>query len=146
MAIVADSGGIFALYDRKDRHHAAVRRVLDAERSLVVIPSAILGELDYLLRQHLGIRAEIDFIESVMSGSFTLENLVYEDVARCHELVTTYQDLDLGLADAAVIATAERLNIDRILTVDERDFRAVLSKRGKPFVLLPADAKLQTKR
>lgn len=145
MAIVADSGAIFALYDRKDRHHAAVRRALDEERSLVVIPSAVLGELDYLLRQHLGIRAEIDFIESIMSGSFTLEDLTPEDVVRCHELVTTYQDLDLGLADAAVIATAERLNIERILTLDERDFRAVRPKGGRPFLLLPADVKLQAK-
>jgi hypothetical protein len=140
LAIVADSGASFALYDRKDRHHAAVRRVLDKEHSLVIIPSAVLGELDYLLREHLGIQAEIDFIESVMSGSFTFENLTPEDVARCHELIKTYQDLDLGL-NAAMIATAERLNIDRILTVDERDFRAVRPKRGKPFVLLPADAK-----
>ena len=141
MAIVADSGAIFALYDRKDRHHKAVLRALDQERSLVIIPTAVLGELDYLLREHLGIRAEIDFIESVMSGSFALENLMPEDVARCHELITMYQDLDLGLADAAVIATAERLNIERILTVDVRDFRAVRPKRGKPFLLLPADAK-----
>ena len=141
MAIVADSGAIFALYDRKDRYHTAVRRVLDQERSLVVIPSAVLGELDYLLREHLGIRAEIDFIESLMSGSFTLENLIPADVVRCHELITTYKDLDLGLADAAVIATAERLNIERILTVDERDFRTVRPKRGRPFVLLPADGK-----
>lgn len=141
MAIVADSGAIFALYDRKDRHHTAVRRVLDHERSLVIIPSAILGELDYLLRQHLGIQAELDFIESVMSGSFTLENLIPEDVVRCHELITTYEDLDLGLADAVVIATAERLNIERILTVDERDFRAVRPKRGRPFLLLPANGK-----
>ncbi len=141
MAIVADSGAIFALYDKKDRHHTAVRRVLDQERSLVVIPAAVLGELDYLLREHLGIRAEIDFIESIMSGSFTLENLIPADVVRCHELITTYKDLDLGLASAAVIATAERLNIERILTVDDRDFRAVRPKRGRPFVLLPADAK-----
>jgi predicted nucleic acid-binding protein len=141
LAIVADSGAIFALYDRKDRHHAAVRRVLDGERSLVIIPSAILGELDYLLRQHLGIQAELDFIESIVSGSFTLETLISEDVVRCHELITTYRDLDLGLADAAVIATAERLNIERILTVDERDFRAVRPKGGRPFLLLPADGK-----
>jgi predicted nucleic acid-binding protein len=145
LAIVADSGGIFALYDRKDRHHAAVRHVVDEERSLVVIPSAILGELDYLLRQHLGIQAEIDFIESIMSGSFTLEDLTPPDVVRCHELVTTYRDLDLGLADAAVIATAERLNIERILTVDERDFRAVRPRGGRPFLLLPADVKLHPK-
>lgn len=141
MAIIADSGAIFALYDKKDRHHTAVRRVLDQERSLVVIPTAVLGELDYLLREHLGIRAELDFLESILSGSFTLENLMPGDVVRCHELITTYKDLDLGLANAAVIATAERLNIERIITVDERDFRAVRPKRGRPFVLLPADGK-----
>jgi len=139
LAIIADSGAIYALYDRKDRHHAAVTRALQRARGLVIIPSAILGELDYLLREHLGMQAEIDFIESLIIGAFTLENLTNEDVARCHELITTYRNLDLGLADAAVIATAERLNIDRILTVDERDFRAVRSKKGRPFVLLPAD-------
>jgi predicted nucleic acid-binding protein len=139
LAVIADSGAIYALYDRKDRHHAAVARALDRERGLVIIPSAILGELDYLLREYLGIQAEIDFIESLMSGAFTLENLTSEDVTRCHELITTYRTLDLGLADAAVIATAERLNIDRILSVDKRDFRAVRSRKGRPFVLLPAD-------
>jgi predicted nucleic acid-binding protein len=141
LAIIADSGAIYALYDRKDRHHAAVARALGRERGLVIIPSAILGELDYLLREHLGIKAEIDFIESLISGAFTLENLTSEDVTRCHELISTYRSLDLGLADAAVIATAERLNIDRILTIDERDFRAVRSSKGRSFVLMPADGK-----
>jgi hypothetical protein len=87
----------------------------------------------------------IDFVESIMSGSFTLENLTPEDVVRCHELISSYQDLDLGLVDAAVIATAERLNIHRILTVDERDFRAVRPKGGRPLLLLPADGKLHPK-
>ncbi len=141
MALVADAGAIYALYDKHDRHSARVRRAFDRERGIVVIPAAILGELDYLLRVHLGIAAELDFMESLLSGAFTLENLTAEDLARCHELITQYRDLDLGLADAAVIATAERLGIDRILTVDERDFRVVRSKRGRPFVLLPADGK-----
>lgn len=141
MALVADSGAIYALYDKKDRHHAAAVRALDRERGAIVIPSAILGELDYLLREHLGIGAEIDLLESLINGAFTLENLTVEDVVRCRELLSTYHNLDLGLADAAVIATAERLAIDRIFTVDERDFRAVRSKRGRPFVLLPADGK-----
>jgi hypothetical protein len=39
-----------------------------------------------------------------------------------------------------VIATSERLGVNRILTVDERDFRAVRGADGKPFRLLPADA------
>jgi predicted nucleic acid-binding protein len=61
------------------------------------------------------------------------------DVGRSRELVVMYRDLDLGLVDSAVIATAERLGIRRVLTVDERDFRAVRPK-GKPLTLLPSDS------
>lgn len=38
------------------------------------------------------------------------------------------------------MASAERLGILRIFTADERNFRAVRPKKGKHFVLLPADA------
>jgi uncharacterized protein len=55
-------------------------------------------------------------------------------------LIATYRALDIGLEDAAVVATAERLKIPRILTVDDRDFRAIRPRRGH-FTLLPADVK-----
>ena len=42
-------------------------------------------------------------------------------------------------ADASVMATAERFGVHRVLTVDERHFRAVLSKDKRPFTLVPAD-------
>lgn len=58
---------------------------------------------------------------------------------RCRELIATYRDLEIGLVDSAVIATAERLEVRRVLTVDERDFRAVHAKGGA-LTLLPADA------
>jgi len=69
----------------------------------------------------------------------TLEPTTREDIARCRELITAYRDLDLGLVDSAVIATAERLAIRRVLTVDERDFRPVRPKGGA-LTLLPADS------
>ncbi len=62
-----------------------------------------------------------------------------EDAACCGALLSKYGDLDLGLADASVIALAERLGVRRVLTVDERDFRAVRSRNGEPFVLVPGD-------
>ena len=40
-------------------------------------------------------------------------------------LIRQYRDLGLGLADASVVATAERLGRPRLLTVDERHFRAI---------------------
>lgn len=61
------------------------------------------------------------------------------DWTHCRELIETYRDLNPGLADTAVFATAERLKIRTVLTVDERDFRAMRSKLGS-LILLPADA------
>lgn len=57
---------------------------------------------------------------------------------QCSRLINQYRGLDLGLADTAVMTTAETLGIYDILTVDERDFRAV--KLTKPLTLLPLDA------
>ena len=67
-----------------------------------------------------------------------LEPFTATDLNRCRELIAAYRDFDLGLADTAVMATAERLGISNILTVDERHFRAVRPRSG-PFILLPAD-------
>jgi predicted nucleic acid-binding protein len=61
------------------------------------------------------------------------------DLARCQELIAQYRDIDPGLADVAVVATAERMSVQRILTVDERDFRVMRPKKGMTFVLLPGD-------
>jgi predicted nucleic acid-binding protein len=83
--------------------------------------------------------AELDFLRSLEDGAFLLEAFTEADLARARELVEQYRDLDLGLADAAVVATAERLHTPTILTVDERDFRAVRHRNGSPFVLWPAD-------
>jgi predicted nucleic acid-binding protein len=138
---VADTGALYALYDADDAHHDAVSAAIDRERGVIIVPMAVLGELDYLLRELLGPDAELDFLDSLLSGAFVLEAMMELDVKRCRELLTQYRDLDLGLVDAAVMATAERLGTDRILTVDERDFRAVVSRSGKPFLLLPADAR-----
>ena len=139
MILVADTGALYALYDADDVHHEAVRLAVEEHDGPIVVPSAILSEIDYLLREHLGVDAELDFLASLKSGAFELEELTAEDLDRCVELLQRYRKLDLGLADSAVIATAERRGTLHILTVDQRDFRAVVSRRGRPFVLIPAD-------
>src|ERR1700722_5987482 len=140
MALIADSGAIYALYDARDRHHSAVARVIDDESGAIVVPMAILAEIDYFLRVRLGNRALFRFLEGVAIGGFSLEPFTSQDLNGCQALLKTYADLNLGLADAGVIATAERLGTRRILTVDERHFRVVRAADGKPFTLLPADA------
>jgi uncharacterized protein len=140
MAAVADSGAIYGLYNRRDRHHRALRSAILHEPGAILISAAILSEIDYLLAAKLGAEAELDFMDDILGGAFTLEAFALADLRRARELLQQYRTLDIGLADAAVIATAERLGIRRILTVDERHFRALRSSDGKPFTLLPADA------
>lgn len=140
MALIADTGAVYGLYDRHDRHHAALRDAIERERGAILIPSAILVEIDYMVRTKLGIGAELDLLGDIQAGAFTLESFTAGDLAHSRRLIEQYRNLDLGLADAAVIAAAERLHIKRILTVDERDFRAVRASDGTPFTLLPADA------
>ncbi len=140
MALIADSGAIYGLHDRDDRHHGALRRFIVQQHEDILIPSAILSEIDYLLHTKLGLAAELDFLDDIVAGVFALEPFTSQDVARSRELIKQYSGLDIGLADAAVIATADRLGVSRILTVDERHFRAIRGAGGKAFTLLPADA------
>jgi predicted nucleic acid-binding protein len=140
MALIADSGAIYAVYDADDRHHAAVVAVLQEDPGPVVVPAATLAEIDYLLREYLGVDAELQFLEGILQGCYLLAPLLEPDLIRCRELIAQYRDLKLGLADASVIAAAERFRTHRILTLDERDFRAVRPRAGGAFTLLPADA------
>ncbi len=137
MTLIGDTGALIALYDKDDDYHHAVLSIIE-KTSTIIIPDVILAEIDYLLCKFLGVKAEVDFLEALIEGTYTLYRLDKQDFTRCRERLKQYQDLDLGLADTSVMATAERLNIYNILTIDERDFRAVHLK--KPLVLLPTDA------
>ena len=60
-----------------------------------------------------------------------------DDWPRIAELVKQYADLPLGGADASIVALAERLEIETIVTLDDRHFRAVRPRHRKAFRLLP---------
>jgi predicted nucleic acid-binding protein len=83
-------------------------------------------------------RAQEAFLADVANGSFRVEWGRAGDLARAGELDRRYRSLRLGLVDAVVMATCERLGADAIATLDMRHFGAVtLKTRPK---LLPRDA------
>lgn len=139
MAVVCDTGAVYALYDADDQHHEECKAVVSTERGPFFLPVALISEIDYLLTSRLGGDAALDFLESIQSGAFTLVGIMPEDLVRCRELVAKYRDLPLGLADASVVATAERLGIKTLFTVDQRHFRAVQPHGFGHFIILPAD-------
>jgi len=139
MAMICDTGAVYALYDADDVHHAGCTSQIETERGPLLLPVALLSEIDYLLTSRLGVAASLDFFESVEAGSFDLVPLQQADLSRCRELMREYQDLSLGFADASVVVVAEQLKLQRIFTVDHRHFRAIRPRGLDHFVILPAD-------
>jgi uncharacterized protein len=53
-----------------------------------------------------------------------------ESVTRSFELMDKYSNSPMDLADASLVAAAERLRAQRILTLDRNDFNTYRIKRG----------------
>jgi uncharacterized protein len=85
----------------------------------------------------LGTKAEILFLGDLAAGSFLVEPVAPGDWLRIAELVGRYRDLPLGTVDASVVATAERLGIVEVATVDRRHFGVVGPAHAEAFLLLP---------
>ena len=135
--IVVDTGAMLALLDASEDYHAAVKDLYDENPDGWILPWAILPEVDYLVAAHLGAKAQNVFLADLADGAFSVEWGRDEDLAVARRIHTRCRSLRLGLVDAVVIATAERLKTDAIATLDLRHFAAV-SIKGNPR-LLPRD-------
>ena len=140
MALVVDAGALYAQADADEPRHAEVARVLRSERELLVTTELAVAEADYLILDRLGPDVELAFIEDLISGTFVVECLSSDEFDHARGVVERYRDLRLGLADASLVVLAERHQTARILTFDERAFRAVAPLQGGSFTILPADA------
>jgi uncharacterized protein len=138
--ILLDSGFLYALFESKDRFHEAVYTIIDAYNYIPIVPDITLGEVTYLARRAGGISGPIHILRSLEEAGFQLEPLLYQDIRRAYELLGIYRDIDLDFVDSCVIAIAERLNIQHIGTIDQRDFRIIRPRHCDFFQLLPPPA------
>jgi predicted nucleic acid-binding protein len=116
-----------------------VRKLLDSETGDLVLPAPISAEVDYLISKHGGRDAERRFLVDLAVGRLLVEGLTMEEHGLALTLHDRYRDLDLGLADLSVVILAHRYRCRRLLTFDERHFRAVIPISGGSFTILPAD-------
>jgi predicted nucleic acid-binding protein len=68
-----------------------------------------------------------------------VECLSRTEIDTARAIVEQYRDLRLGLADASLVGLAERYATRRLLTFDQRAFRAVAPIQGGVFTILPGD-------
>ena len=98
------------------------------------------AEADYLIASRVGEIARNRYLDDLAAGRFDVECLAVDAYARVATLQRRYADLRPGLADLSIVVIAARLRCTRILTFDERHFRAIRPLYGDVFTLSPTDA------
>lgn len=138
-ALIVDAGALYAQADADEPQHAAVARVLQAERDTLVTSQVVVAEADYLILRRLGVDVELKFLDDLAAATYVVDALAPSELSIARDVVARYRDLELGLADASLVVIANRWQTRRILTLDERAFRAVSPLQGGAFEILPAD-------
>ena len=140
MALIVDAGALYAQADADEPAHRDVRAILEREREALVTTELAVAEADYLIFDRLGPDVELAFLEDLAEGTYVVECLDQPQLRAARDVVVRYRDLRLGLADASLVVIAERYATRRLLSFDERAFRAVAPLQGGSFTILPADA------
>jgi predicted nucleic acid-binding protein len=135
MAVLVDTGILYALADEDDAWHERAREWAEDANDLLIVPVTVLPEVAYLLHSRLGAAAELAFAQSAAAGELEIEPLRQQDLTRCSDLMRRYPDI--GFVDATIVAMAERLRIETIATTDRRHFSMIRSRQTNGYQLVP---------
>lgn len=137
MALVLDTGVIYAALDESDDDHArCATLVLEASEPLV-IPQPVCVEVDYWIRKNASIDVWLAFCEDVAAGAYGLWSVDRALLLRSAQLQVQFADQPIGFVDASVFATCEALGEDKVATLDRRHFGVLRTSTGQELRLLP---------
>jgi hypothetical protein len=139
VALILDTGPLYASLDRSDKDHSACRRLIETADEPLVIPSPVLVEVDYWIHARLHVGVLVALLDDIVAGAYQVEDLGVDDYRRVRELGDLYADADLGFVGAAVLAVVERFGEKKLATLDERHFRTVRPRHVDALRLLPVD-------
>jgi predicted nucleic acid-binding protein len=137
MAILLDASVVLAAADRADLNHAAALAWFGRADEPLLLGALTLGELDVLLQRELGVAATLALVHSVTGGAIRLVAPTEADLARAVELLDAAAEHRPRLADALLVAAAERLGVHRIATFDRRPIAVFRLRHIRAFDLEP---------
>jgi hypothetical protein len=133
--LLLDSGALVSLLDRRQPAHEPCRDVLREWRRPIVSTEAVLTEASHLLGALPGGREAC--LSYFLRGAAILVPMGVPLLGRCRALMERYTDLPMDYADATLVALAEELDTDTVLTTDRRDFSVYRIGEKRPFRILP---------
>ena len=137
MAIFLDPSAVLAAADRADLNHAAAIAWFGRANEPLLMGTLALADLDALLQRELGAPATAALVQSIMSGAIRLVPPTSADLARATELLEGAAEHRPRLADALMVAAAERLGVHRIATFDRRPIAVFRPRHVRAFDLEP---------
>jgi predicted nucleic acid-binding protein len=138
VALILDTGPIYAALDRSDADHLACRALIESADEPLVIPAPVLVEVDYWIGQRLHPGVLVALLADIEVGAYRIVDLLSTDYARVRELCDRYADADIGFVDAAVFTIVERLGESKLATLDRRHFGILRPRHRESIELLPA--------
>lgn len=137
MAILLDASVILAAADRADLNHAAALAWFARADEPLLLGALTLAELDVLLQRELGVVATVALVRSISGGAIRLVGPSERDLVRAVELIEAAAEHRPRLADALLVAVAERLGVHRIATFDRRPIAVFRPRHVRTFDLEP---------
>jgi predicted nucleic acid-binding protein len=120
LAVLLDPSAVVAAADAADLNHRAAVAWFERVDEPLLLGALSLAELDVLLQRELGANASQAVVDSVVAGSIRLVAPTPDDLRRAGELMAEAAEHRPRLADALLVATAERLGIRRVAAFDRR--------------------------
>ena len=128
-SVLADTGPLVALFARRDRSHARVVGFLRDNPCLLVTTWPVATEAWHLIAPS----ARLGYVRWLLGGGAAVLELGEEDRRAMLALLERYRDRPMDIADASLVAVAERTGINEILTVDRADFDVYRMSKGRRF-------------
>ena len=135
--ILADTSFLVSVYDKREARHRQCIAALDRVDRPLATCEPVITEAIYHLRRIP--KAQQAILESVEKEILEIPFRISETARDVAGLMVKYADTPCDLADACLIAMADKLDAGDILTLDS-DFRHYRWRRNKRFrLLIPLD-------
>nr|VFK10515.1 MAG: hypothetical protein BECKLPF1236A_GA0070988_100398 [Candidatus Kentron sp. LPFa]VFK26838.1 MAG: hypothetical protein BECKLPF1236C_GA0070990_100398 [Candidatus Kentron sp. LPFa] len=133
--ILVDAGPLVAILHSDDHDHVRCVDILKQIRGSLLTTWMPVTEAMHLLQ--FSSRAQNALLETVERGVLRVLPIAAEDLPDIRALMNKYADLPMDFADATLVHVANRKKIQRIFTLDYRDFSVYRLVRGKSLSIIP---------
>ena len=117
--VLADTGPLVALINKRDRHHAWAADQATRLPAPFLTCEAVLSEACFLLQHMEG--SPSDLLDLVARGVLRPSFDLREEIEPVQKLIKKYADQPMSLADACLVRMSEQIADSLVFTLD-RDF------------------------